>query len=227
MTRDAGRPIRVVVADDHPVYRDGLRAMLAGWRGAELVGEAADGEEAVRLAAELDPDVMLMDVQMPGRSGVDATAAIVAAHPDVAVVVLTMFEENATVAAALRAGARGYLVKGASGDDLRAAIVAAAEGAAILGRGIASRLGTILDSAGRDRAFPELTEREHEILELIAEGRANADIARRLGLTEKTVRNYVSTILDKLAVRGRSEAIVRAREAGLGVSGPGGRTGPA
>ncbi|HET7686457.1 MAG TPA: response regulator transcription factor [Candidatus Limnocylindria bacterium] len=210
-------PIRVLLADDHPVYRDGLRLTLDGWEAATLVGEAADGDAAVQLAARLRPDVILMDLQMPGRSGVEATRAITAADPAVAVVVLTMFEDDAMVVAALRAGARGYLLKGATRDELRRAIVAAASGAAILGPAVADRLTTLLTDAGRAAPpFPDLTDRERQVLELVAQGRANPDIARRLGISEKTVRNHVSLILDKLAVGGRSEAIVRAREAGMG-----------
>ena len=212
--------IRVLVADDHPLYRDGLRAMLAGWDGAELVGEASDSHEAVALSAQLRPDVVLMDVRMPGRGGLDATRAISAAQPGVAVVMLTMFEEDATIAAALRAGARGYLLKGASGEELRNAIGTAARGGAVLGPGVASRLGALLKrSDRREGPFPDLTDREHELLDLMAAGRSNGDIARQMGITEKTVRNYVSTILDKLMVSGRPEAIVRAREAGLGGGG--------
>jgi DNA-binding NarL/FixJ family response regulator len=209
--------LRVLVADDHPVYRDGLRVTLHAWKEAVLVGEARDGDEAVALASELHPDVVLMDLQMPGRSGVEATREITEANPAIAIIVLTMFEEDHNVLAAMRAGARGYLVKGATGDELRAAITTVAAGGAIFGPSVARRLGAIVDSAaGAGRQFPDLTVREHDVLELIAEGRANNEIAHRLGISEKTVRNHVSTIFSKLAVLGRSEAIVRAREAGMG-----------
>ena len=211
------RPIRVLIADDHPVYRDGLRHILAGWSDAELVGEATDGDQAVQLAARLRPDVVLMDLQMPGRSGVEATRAITTADPDAAVLLLTMFEEDEHVAAAMRAGARGYLVKGATGEELRSAIATAASGAAVFGPTVARRLaGMVGEGQGAARPFPDLTEREHEVLDLMAQGRSNAEIARRLAISEKTVRNYVSLIFDKLQVIGRAEAIVRAREAGMG-----------
>lgn len=209
-------PLRVLIADDHPVYRDGLRLTLDGWDEVALVGEASDGDEAVALAARLQPDVVVMDVQMPGRSGVEATRAIVAASPTIAVLVLTMFEEDDLVVAAMRAGARGYLVKGATRDELRNAITTVASGGAVFGRAVASRLGAIIARSTADRPFPDLTDREHEVLELMAQGRANPDIARRLSISEKTVRNHVSTIFAKLEVVGRPEAIVRAREAGLG-----------
>lgn len=209
--------IRVLLVDDHPVYRDGLRATLQGWDEAELVGEAADGDEAIDLAARVRPDVILMDLQMPRRSGVDATGAIVARHPQIAVVVLTMFEDDATVAAAVRAGARGYLLKDASRDDLRRAITAAANGQAIFGSAVADRLTSLVSSSRAPVPFPELTPRERDVLELVARGRANADIGHRLHVSEKTVRNVVSVIFSKLAVAGRPEAIVRAREAGLGL----------
>lgn len=210
-------PLRVMVADDHPVYRDGLRLTLDGWDEAILVGEAADGDEAVELAARLRPDVILMDLQMPGRSGVEATRAIVSDDPLVAVLVLTMFEDDEMVMAAIRAGARGYLVKGATRAELRRAITAAGSGEAIFGAAVAHRLSSFFaDQGGVRQPFPELTHRERQVLELVAQGRANQDIARRLGISEKTVRNHVSIILAKLAVVGRSEAIVRAREAGMG-----------
>jgi DNA-binding NarL/FixJ family response regulator len=209
-------PLRVLIADDHPVYRDGLRLTLDGWEEAALVGEATDGDEVVTLAASLQPDVVVMDVQMPGRSGVEATSAILATSPATAVLVLTMFEEDDLVVAAMRAGARGYLVKGATRDELRNAITTVASGGAVFGPAVASRLGAIIDRSTADRPFPDLTDREHEVLELVAQGRANPDIARRLSISEKTVRNHVSMIFAKLEVVGRPEAIVRAREAGMG-----------
>ncbi len=208
-------PLRVLIVDDHPVYRDGLRLTLDGWKQATLVGEASDGDEAVTLAARLQPDVVVMDVQMPGRSGVEATRSIVAARPATAVLVLTMFEEDDLVVAAMRAGARGYLVKGATRDELRNAITTVAGGGAVFGAAVASRLGAIIDRS-TDRPFRNLTGREHEVLELMAQGRANGEIAGRLSISEKTVRNHVSTIFAKLEVVGRPGAIVRAREAGLG-----------
>lgn len=210
-------PMRVLIADDHPVYRDGLRLTLDGWEEATLVGEASDGDEAVALAARLHPDVVVMDIQMPGRSGVEATRAIVARSPSTAVLVLTMFEEDDLVVAAMRAGARGYLLKGATRDQLRSAITTVASGGAVFGPAVAGRLGAIIERGGPTRRpFPDLTDREHEVLELVAQGRANPDIAGRLGISEKTVRNHVSIIFAKLEVIGRPEAIVRAREAGMG-----------
>jgi DNA-binding NarL/FixJ family response regulator len=213
-------PLRVLVADDHPVYRDGLRLTLDGWDEATLVGEATDGDDVVALAERLSPDVVLMDLQMPGRSGVEATRAIVERDPGVAVLVLTMFDDDDLVLAAIRAGARGYLLKGATREELRRAILAAGSGEAIFGPQVAARLSGLLgDPARAARPFPDLTQREREVLELVAQGRANPDIGRRLGISEKTVRNHVSTVLAKLEVLGRSEAIVRAREAGMGGEG--------
>jgi len=209
-------PLRVLIADDHPVYRDGLRLTLDGWDRAKLVGEAIDGDEAVALALRLHPDVVVMDAQMPGRSGVDATRAIVSSSPATAVLVLTMFEEDDLVVAAMRAGARGYLLKGATRDELRNAIITVATGGAVFGPAVARRLGDIIERGGGERPFAGLTDREHEVLELIARGRSNPDIARRLSISEKTVRNHASMIFAKLEVAGRSEAIVRAREAGMG-----------
>jgi DNA-binding NarL/FixJ family response regulator len=209
-------PLRVLVADDHPVFRDGLRLTLDGWDRAVLVDEATDGDEAVRLAARLRPDVVLMDLQMPGRSGVEATRAIVARDPAVAVLVLTMFEDDDLILAAIRAGARGYLLKGATRDELRRAIVAAGAGEAIFGPSVAGRLSALMTGTARALPFPELTAREREVLDLVARGRPNRQIGHELGISEKTVRNQVSIIFAKLEVAGRPEAIVRAREAGMG-----------
>lgn len=221
--RDAGSAnvLRVLVAEDHPVYRDGLRALLAGEERIELVGEAQDGDEAVRLATELQPDVVLMDIRMPGRNGIEATRAILSARPRTAVLVLTMYEDDATVFNAMRAGARGYLLKDADGTDLAQAIETVGNGGAIFGAGVARRLIAFFGAASSVRAepFPELTEREREVLEHIARGESNAVIGGRLGISLKTVRNYASTIFDKLMVASRAQAIVRAREAGMGRGG--------
>jgi DNA-binding NarL/FixJ family response regulator len=213
-------PLRIVVADDHPLFRDGLRALIESMPDAELVGEASTGQEAVELATRLRPEVVLMDLQLPGRNGIEATRAIGEAAPDVAVLVLTMFEDEDSVFAAMRAGARGYLLKGADQDELMGAIEAVARGQAIFGPGVARRVIAFFAAAPAHargaQPFPELTDREREVLELIAQGRANATIAQRLGIAEKTVRNHVSIVFNKLQVVDRAQAIVRAREAGMG-----------
>jgi DNA-binding NarL/FixJ family response regulator len=218
--------LRVLIADDHPIFRAGLRALLATVQGAELVGEAATGDEALEQIERLQPDVVLMDLQMPGRNGIETTRLVRDRHPGVGVLVLTMFEDDDSIFAAMRAGARGYLLKEADGDELARAIEAVGHGQAIFGPSVARRVMSFFAAAGSAaRAalpFPELTEREREVLEHIAQGRNNSDIARRLGLRQKTVRNHVSNILNKLQVVDRAQAIVRAREAGLGGSAPGG-----
>jgi DNA-binding NarL/FixJ family response regulator len=214
--------IRVLVADDHPVFRRGMRAILGAEPDIELVGEATDGEEAVALTLELHPDVILMDLNMPRVTGIEATRQILEANPDTAILMLTMFEDDDSVFAAMRAGARGYVLKGADGAETLRAIHAVAGGEAIFGPTIARRLTGYFAASGRgpnttaDQAFPNLTEREHEILSLLAEGYTNTAIASRLYLSPKTVRNYVSSIFTKLEVADRPQAIVRAREAGIG-----------
>jgi len=213
---------RVLIAEDHPIFRDGLRALLRMVPGLELVGEAADGDEAVTMADRLRPDVVLMDVDMPGRNGIEATRAIRDRHPSIGILMLTMFEDDDSIFSAMRAGAQGYLLKEASGEELARAVEAVVRGQAIFGPGVARRVMGFFSAAGAGLAasepFPELTSREREVLELIAEGRNNNTIAHRLGLSEKTVRNHVSNILNKLQVVDRAQAIVRAREAGLGKS---------
>jgi DNA-binding NarL/FixJ family response regulator len=215
----AGLPIRVLIADDHPVFRRGMHALLDSVSDTEVVGEAADAEEAVARAAELRPDVLLMDIKMPGTSGIEATRRIVAEHPAIGVLMVTMLEEDDAVFAAMRAGARGYIVKGADQDEVLRAVRAAAEGEAVFGRAVAQRLTRIFSASqtgAAERAFPDLTHREREVLDLLAEGRSNAAIAARLSLSQKTVRNHVSNVLNKLHVADRGAAIVRARRAGLG-----------
>jgi DNA-binding NarL/FixJ family response regulator len=210
---------RVLVADDHAVFRYGMRAMLANTPGFEVIGEAATGEEAVQKASELEPDIVLMDIQMPGMNGIEATRRIVQANPEVAVVVVTMFGDDDSVFAAMRAGARGYVLKGADAQEVMKVLGAVAEGEAHFGAEIARRLMSFFavpKPAPPSEVFPELTAREVEILELIARGMSNQDIARRLYLSPKTVRNHISNVFLKLQVADRAQAIVRAREAGLG-----------
>jgi DNA-binding NarL/FixJ family response regulator len=210
--------LRVLIADDHLLFRDGLRALLASADDTDLVGEASTGEEVVALAASLQPDIVLMDVQMPGVNGIDATRQIVRMSPHIGVLVVTMFEDDHSVFAAMRAGARGYMLKGASHAEMLRAIRAVGSGEAIFSPVIAARL---IDYFANIRpvtppqVFPELSDREREVLALLAQGASNAEIAARLVLSPKTVRNHVSNILSKLQVADRAEAIVRAREAGL------------
>ncbi|MGY1740424.1 MULTISPECIES: response regulator [unclassified Blastococcus] len=211
--------MRAVVADDHPVFRQGLRVLLEDL-GVEVVAEAADGEGAVAAVRRERPDVVLMDVQMPGLSGIEATRQLVAADPDVRVLVLTMVADDEAVFAAVQAGALGYVLKGAGQAEIGRALAAVADGQAVYGAGVAQRLRAFF-AAGAGvvaRPFPELSDREREVLGLIAEGLPNAVIARRLFLSEKTVRNHITSVFAKLGVRDRAEAVVRAREAGLGVA---------
>lgn len=211
-------PIRVVVADDHPVYRKGLAAALADDEGIELVGEASTGEEACTLVTELGGiDVVLMDLHMGGIGGIAATSVLRDAHPECAVLVLTMSVSDETVDAALRAGARGYLVKGSNQDRIVSAIRSVAAGELVVGADVAQRVSANLSSLPERRsAFPDLTSRERDVLDLIARGDNNAGIARTLFLSEKTVRNYASGVFAKLGVTSRAEAVARARDAGLG-----------
>jgi DNA-binding NarL/FixJ family response regulator len=216
MTTDS--PVRVGIADDHPVFRAGLRTVVEDSLALAYVGEAGTAEEAVTLAAEHRPDVLLMDIHMPGGSGIEATRRVLAAHPSMGVLMLTMLEDDTSVFAAMRAGARGYLLKGAAPDDIVRAILAVAAGDAIFSPPLAARMVHFFTAgrAGEPHPFPDLTARERDILELIAGGNANTEIAGRLGLSEKTVRNNVSVILAKLQVTDRAAAIVQARQAGLG-----------
>jgi DNA-binding NarL/FixJ family response regulator len=212
--------IRILIADDHPLFRDGLRALLNSVADTEVVGEATSGEEAIGIAASLQPDIILMDINMPGVNGIEATRSIMQASPHIGILVVTMFEDDDSVFAAMRAGARGYLLKGADQAEVLRAIHAVASGEAIFSPAIAVRLMRFFAmpaSASPPQAFPELTEREREILTLIAQGHNNNDIADRLVLSPKTVRNNVSNIFSKLQVADRAQAIVRARDAGLGL----------
>jgi len=211
--------IRILIADDHPVFRFGLRALLTAEPGLEVTGEATSGEDAVAQADAHPPNVILMDLNMPGISGIEATRRIAQTHPEIGILVITMFEDDDSVFAAMRAGARGYLLKGAAGDETVRAIRAVANGEAIFSPSIARRLMQYFGApppSAQPQAFPELTDREREILGLIAQGLTNTAIAEQLVLSAKTVRNHVSNIFGKLQVAGRAEAIIRARDAGLG-----------
>ena len=211
--------LRVLIADDHPVFRDGIRALLEATPGMEVVGEATTGDDVVLCAEQLHPDVILMDVQMPGLNGIEATRKIVQVQPAVRVLIVTMFEDDQTVFAAMRAGARGYVLKDATKDEIRRAIHAVANGEAIFSPSIAARLIAFFAHprpVTGHNAFPELTDREQHILHLLATGESNSAIASYLSLSTKTVSNYVSTILNKLHVTDRAQAVARARDAGLG-----------
>jgi DNA-binding NarL/FixJ family response regulator len=208
--------LRILIADDHPVFRQGLRAIIEGAGDMVLVGEAGTGLEAVAGAREYEPDVVLMDLQMPDLGGVEATRRIVARQPDVRILVLTMIEQGDSIFAAMRAGARGYLLKGSDRAEVLRAVRAVGAGDAIFGPAVADRLSALLGSGDPvERAFPELTDRERDVLERMAQGRTNAEIAADLALSLKTVRNHVSNVFTKLQVTGRAQAIVKAREAGL------------
>jgi len=216
-------PIKVLIADDHVFYREGVRALLSNVPDVEVVGEANNGEEAIAQTKDLQPNVILMDLKMPGMNGIDATRKINEVYPNIGVLVITMFDDDDSVFAAMRAGARGYLLKDADKDEVVRAIVAVERGEAIFSPAIAKRMmqyfsapSASSNKKGQPSEFAELTEREYEILDLIAQGDNNTVIANKLSLSIKTVQNYVSSILTKLQVADRSQAIVRAREAGLG-----------
>jgi DNA-binding NarL/FixJ family response regulator len=213
--------ITVVVADDHPLVRSGLRAVCDAAPDVDVVGEAPDGRSAIEVVAKARPDVVLMDLEMPHLHGVEATRRITTECPGSAVLVLTMFDDDDSVSAAIAAGAIGYLLKGSDGEDILAAVRAAAAGQAVLGPHLAARLDRWFDRPSLDPAtvFPELTDRERDILDQVASGRTNPEIADRLHLSAKTVANNVSIILNKLQVTQRGQAIVVAREAGMGRAG--------
>ena len=223
------RPIRILIADDHPVFRFGLRALLNAMSDTEVVGDAATGEAAIALAAETRPDVVLMDITMPGIGGIEAVRRMCAAQPEVRVLMVTMLEDD-SVFAALRAGARGYVVKGTEPAEVLRAIRAVADGEAIFSPSIAERMLHFFAAQSaapremaqvrHDPAFAALTEREREVLELIAGGLTNSAIAERLVISPKTVRNYITEIFSKLQVADRAQAIIRARDAGLGGGAP-------
>jgi DNA-binding NarL/FixJ family response regulator len=211
------RPLRVVIADDHPVVRDGLAALLRFLPGMTVAETVGDGRAAVRAAVTLRPEVLVMDIQMPGLNGVEATAEITRMAPGVAILMLTMFDDDDSVFAAMRAGASGYILKGAEQDQIVRSIRAVADGEAVFGPGIARRVLGYLSAPTRPTVtFPQLTTREREVLDLLAAGLTNAAITARLGLAGKTVSNHVSAILAKLQVASRAEAVDQARAAGLG-----------
>ena len=212
-------PTRILIVDDHTLFRDGLRALFQSLPDTEVVAEATTGAEAIALAEQTQPDVVLMDIQMPGINGIEATRRIVSTSPHIGVIVVTMFEDDDSVFAAMRAGARGYVLKGADQDEMLRCIRAVARGDALFGPAIAERLMRFFAGPAAtavDPLFPELTGREREVLDLIAQGANNQEIARRLTISLKTARNHVSNIFSKLQVADRAGAIIRARQAGLG-----------
>jgi DNA-binding NarL/FixJ family response regulator len=212
-------PIRVLIADDHTLFRAGLVALLVSIPDVEVVGEAASGQEVLVKAGELQPDVILMDIQMPDLNGIEATRQILRAQPHMGIIVLTMFKDDDSVFAAMRAGARGYILKGVDQSVMLRAVRAVANGESLFSPEIADRLMRYfanLRPATPPEVFPELTAREREILALIAQGDTNGDIAAELTISVKTVRNHVSNIFSKLQVADRVQAAIRAREAGFG-----------
>ncbi len=212
------QPIRILIADDHPVFRFGLRALLESQADMVVVGEAENGADTVAMALRLKPDVVLMDINMPGINGIDATQHITRDSSEIAVLIITMFDDD-TVFTAMQAGSRGYLLKGAKGDETLRGIRAVANGEVIFSPGVAEKMMRFFArgiQTAPDAPFPDLTPREAEILDLLAQGLTNGAIADKLVLSPKTIRNQVSTIFSKLQVATRSEAIIKAREAGLG-----------
>jgi len=217
------KPIRLLIADDHALFREGVNAILKSVPDIEIVGEAGTGQEAITLASDLTPDVILMDIQMPDFNGVEATQRILKIQPEVGIIIVTMLEDDDSLFSAMQAGARGYVLKGADKAEMLKSIRAVAEGEALFGPGIASRLLNFFhDKPAQPKgetpstAFPDLTDREREILAFIARGDTNAEIAEGLSISLKTVRNHVSNIFTKLQVVNRTQAAIRARDAGLG-----------
>jgi len=212
------QPIRLFIADDHALFREGMRALLSATADIICVGEAATGEEAVQQIVELQPDVVLMDIHMTGVNGIEATRRILRCHPQMGVIVVTMLEDDASLFAAMRAGARGYVLKGANHQELLQTIRAVAQGQVLFGPAIAARVTQFFARTPQrdaDHPLAELTQREREILELIARHYTNPEIAQQLGIGEKTIRNHVSNIFNKLQVATRAQAIDKARQAGL------------
>jgi DNA-binding NarL/FixJ family response regulator len=217
------KPIRVLIADDHALFREGVNAILKSVPDIEIVGEAGTGQQALALAADLTPDVILMDIQMPDLNGVEATQRILEAQPEAGIIIVTMLEDDDSLFSAMRAGARGYVLKGADKAEMLKSIRAVAAGEALFGPAIAGRLLSFFQDKGRHPksdatsiSFPELTEREREVLACIASGDTNAEIAEQLSISLKTVRNHVSNIFTKLQVANRAQAAIKARDAGLG-----------
>lgn len=207
--------MRVVICDDHPVYREGLRSLLTEI-GVEVVGESSDGGDSIALVRNTMPDVVIMDLHLPGLSGIEATKRLLAENSDLAVLILTMLEDRSSLFAALRAGARGYLLKGAGHDDIERALDTVRRGDLFIASGIADEFRSGISARDQSRAFPQLTPREHEVLSLVARGRSNTEIASDLILSDKTVRNVVSSVMSKLGVDSRAGAVAKARDAGLG-----------
>jgi DNA-binding NarL/FixJ family response regulator len=213
--------IRVVIADDHPMYRYGLNAALGNQSGIDLVGEAADGLELLRVVHDTAPDVVITDLAMPRLGGAEAAARLLVDAPDLAVLILTMHSDDESLFAAMRAGARGYLLKGSDRAELTAAVHAVARGEAVYGPGVAQRIIDFFTGGPKQhasRAFPELTGRERDVLDLLAQGSTNRGIADRLGIAEKTVRNHLSSVFVKLQVSDRTAAALKARQGGLGAT---------
>lgn len=212
--------IRILVVDDHPLFREGLAALLTAAPETSLVGEAGTGAEAVTLADSLRPDVVLMDIQMPDMNGIEATRRILSRHPSTRIIMLTMLEDDDSLFAAMRAGARGYILKGADKLEVLRTVTAVARGLAVFGPAIAGRITSFFQNGGNPLRsafpFPDLTEREGEVLELIAQGLNNHEIARSLHVSGKTVSNHISNIFNKLQVVDRAQAIIKARQAGMG-----------
>lgn len=218
--------IDLLIVDDHTLFREGLRALFSAIKEIELVGEAANGQEAIDLAEKLQPDVVLMDISMPGISGAQATRKILRKSPTIGVIMVTMLEDDASIFSAMRAGARGYILKGAQPKELIQTIQAVAEGQALFGAAVAARMMRFFSEHGEtfraslpEEAFPELTPREIEVLALIAQGENNRQISEKLVITDKTVRNHITSIFSKLQVADRAAAIIQARKAGLGKTG--------
>jgi len=208
--------LRILLADDHPMFREGVRSILENAEGLTVVGEAASGEDVVRLALELKPHVVLMDIRMPGLNGVEATAQIRAADPQIGILICSMFKDDASVITAMKAGARGYILKDSDRDDIIRAIWAVASGEAIFSGDVANRMiDFVTKPIHRLESFTELTYREREVLSMVVDGISNAEISKRLELSPKTVSNYMTNIFNKLQVSDRAEAIAKVKEAGL------------